>query len=216
MIGKKMLWHKDIMELLLLAIVISLLLAFYPIRVKPRNSLVSPTAISINIKPTNNRSSFFLDALHMPGSIDSGYDYHARSGDRLCSMCTDENCDFCGNGISDEFYVCSWCSDNSGADEGCCPYCDSLYPELGEKSRYRRSDGFDSLMSGTDHFSSDVFISDDFDTAFYNQTDYLMPSSSFSDLAVGTPADPEEVFYYEGRRYIAANCNGVLVIRPDF
>jgi hypothetical protein len=63
--------------------------------------------------------------------------------------------------------------------------------------------------------NNEAFVSEDFDTGLYNH-DSLMPTSSFSDLAVGHGEPVTEVFYFEGKRYIAATYADTIVIRPDF
>ncbi len=198
------------MELILLAIVICLLLAFYPIRVKPRPELIAPAAIATRLKSAGDAKTFFFDPANMPGTYKPCSDTHdGPSGFARCALCSDESCELCGSSdCADEFYICSWCSERGidGAED--CPYCAPLYPGL--DSRFR-----DPMSGASDHFSSDVFVSDDFDASFYRRKDYMLHASSFSDLAVHGQAETE-VFYYEGKRYIAATYDDTLVIRPDF
>jgi len=187
------------MELLLIAIIISAMLVFYPIRVKPRADLISPPTISARFnKPFD--SPFYQDPAGMPKGF---YDYtSSRLVQGPCSICDADPCSLCGStDCGNEYYICSLCS---GREDDQCPYCNPLTSNNSDFSRFRLSE----------FGNSDAFLSDDFDTGLYNHEDSLMASSTFSDLAVGHGEPVTEVFYYEGKRYIAATYSDTIVIRP--
>lgn len=195
------------MELLLIAIIISAMLVFYPIRVRPRADLISPPAISTQFSKSFN-SPLFQDPAnfrHPRGIID--YTSSVRTDGGSCSICDADPCALCGStDCGNEYYICSLCS---GQEEDHCPYCDSSNSKTSDFSRYRLADSVDSMFG-----NNDAFLSEDFDTGLYNHEDSLMASSTFSDLAVGHGEPVTEVFYYEGKPYIAATYNNTIVIRP--
>ncbi len=188
------------MELLLIAIVISAMLVFYPIRVRPRADLVSPTPISARFKNSFD-SPFYRDS----GNF---FDYKARHADSArCSICDADPCSLCGStDCGSEYYICSLCS---GLEEQQCSHCDPIVPSSADFSRYRYSQGNDAIFG-----NNDAFYSEDFDTGLYNKEDSLMASSSFSDLAVGHGEPVSETFFYEGQRYVAVTYSDTIVIRP--
>lgn len=198
MIGE-MSGHKKSMELLLIAIVISAMLVFYPIRVRPRTDLIAPPSISARYQKGFD-SPYYKD----PGRF---YDHPARRADPNCSICDADPCSLCGStDCGTEYYICSLCS---GLEEQHCSHCDPFTPSSADFSRYRYSDGNDSIFG-----NNDAFYSEDFDTGLYNHEDSLMASSSFSDLAVGHGQPTSETFFYEGKRFIAVTYSDTIVIRP--
>lgn len=194
--------HKHFMELLLIAIIISAMLVFYPIRVRPRADLISPTPVSARFNKRFD-TPFFQD----PASIPRFYDHTIRKTDGGCSICDAAPCSLCGStDCGNELYICSLCS---GQEEDQCPYCSPLTPNSSDFSRFRLGDGSDSMFG-----NNDAFLSDDFDTGLYNHEDQLMASSTFSDLKVGKGEPVTEVFFYEGKRFVAATYSDTIVIRP--
>jgi hypothetical protein len=192
------------MELLLIAIIISAMLVFYPIRVRPRADLISPPTISSRFNKQFD-SPFFQDPAKFPRSF---YDYTSSKRDGgSCSICDADPCSLCGStDCGNEYYICSLCS---GQEEDQCPYCSPLTPNNSDFSRFRMSDSGESMFG-----NNDAFLSDDFDTGLYNHDDSLMASSTFSDLAVGHGEPVTEIFFYEGKRFIAATYSDTIVIRP--
>lgn len=193
------------MELLLITIVISAMLVFYPIRVRPRADLISPPTISARFTKPFEKPFFQAPKATFP---DSFYDCtSSKRQEGPCSICDADECSLCGStDCGNEYYFCSLCS---GREDDQCPYCTPLTPNGSDFSRFRLTDGGDSMFG-----NNDAFLSEEFDTGLYNHEDSLMASSSFSDLAVGHGEPTTEVFFYEGRRYIAATYNDTIVIRP--
>ncbi len=191
------------MELLLIAIVISAMLVFYPIRVRPRADLISPPTISARVNKSFE-TPFFKDPTdRIPECF---FEQRTRDADVNCCICDADPCSLCGStDCGTEYYICSLCS---GREDDQCPYCSPLTPG-NDFPRYRMSDGADVMFG-----NNEAFISEEFDTGLYNHHDSLMSESTFSELAVGHGEPVTEVFYYEGKRYIASTYSDTLVIRP--